>query len=199
MAGFDPPEDKVEGLKVGWKAYIYKSSIVRCSNCERSHPMPATEENQWEFTVERQLPLKRWHAYRVAVDRMEEWWWHPSSRPVTEIRIGMAAGSPFKAFTDNSSDVQEGIVLSVRPGWFFHITDALHGGMRPATPSMVGSWTFGSATGGFARHVARIRHFSEADYSRNLDRGLERRWNEAADKLVALCEEGIGAIKRHRV
>ncbi len=159
----------------------------------------ASEDNNWEISVERHLPLKRWHAYRVAVDRMEEWWWHPSSRPVANILVNLSAGAVFKATTDEPAVVQEGIILRVRPGWHFYMTDAFRAEGRPATPSMVGSWSFSSAIHGYCTHVATIRHFSEADYRRNLTLGLEERWSEAADKLVRLCEEGIGAIKRHRM
>ena len=158
----------------------------------------ASPDNNWEFSVERNLPIRRWHAYRIAVDRMEEWWWHPSSRPVANISTSLAAGGGFSATTEEPALVQEGMILSVRPGWHFHMTDAFRMGPRPATPSMVGSWFFKSTIRNYTTHVATIRHFSESDYQRSLTSGLEEGWNSAADKLARLCDEGIGAIKRHR-
>lgn len=159
----------------------------------------ASADNNWEFSVERNLRIRRWHAYRIAVDCMEEWWWHPSSRPVANIVTHLATGNGFTATTEEPAIVQEGMILRVRPGWHFEMTDAFTLGARPATPSMVGTWFFKSMIHGYTTHVATIRHFSEADYQRNLALGLEEGWNNAADRLVRLCEEGIGAIKWHRM
>lgn len=151
----------------------------------------ASAENCWEIRVIRRLPLKRHLAYRVLTGRIAEWWWHPSPRPVSSILVDWRANGIFQAKADDGDVVQEGIILEERRGTYFYMTDAFRYPGRPGTPSMVGFWSVGNAEAGFSEHVAVIRHFTEEDYLRNLALGLEQGWNEAADRFVELCEEGI--------
>ncbi len=149
----------------------------------------ATAENNWEMRLERRVPLKRHVAYRVLTGRIAEWWWHPTSRPVSEVRVDWRSGGVFQAKAEGSDVLQEGVIIEKRPGWYFYMTDALRYAGRPGTPSMVGRWSMGSSDSGFSTHLAVIRHFTEADYQRSLAIGLEQGWNEAADRFVKLCNE----------
>jgi uncharacterized protein YndB with AHSA1/START domain len=157
----------------------------------------ASAENHWEIRVERQIPLKRHVAYRVMVNRIAEWWWCSPSVPVSTINANWRANGVFSVKGNSGATLQEGIILEVRPGWYFYITDALLYGGRPSTPSMVGCWSISTTSGEHSQYLngvcstylAVIRHFSEADYLRNRALGLEQGWNEAADRLVKICEE----------
>lgn len=198
----------------GWKAVIYLSSLspaqtilnalgadvpprCQCGNLLRSEQAVgesmtgASAQNHWEMRIERRVPLKRHIAYRALTGRIAEWWWHPSSHPVSDILVDWRANGIFQAKAHASDAVQEGIILEMRPGWYFYMTDALRYSGRPGTPSMVGFWSVGNSDAGFCTHTAVIRHFSEADYQQNLTLGFEQGWNEAADRFVKLCEEGI--------
>jgi uncharacterized protein YndB with AHSA1/START domain len=161
----------------------------------------ASAENHWELRIERLVPLKRHVAYRVMVNHISEWWWHPSFCPVSYIQIDWRANGVFRVKDDSGNVIQEGIILEVRPGWDFQMTDALHVGGRPARPSMVGSWSFSttpkdhpsyemvrSHNGNCSTFSAVIKHFSHADYLRSRALGFEQGWNEAADRLVKFCE-----------
>lgn len=150
----------------------------------------ASAENHWEIRVRRRVPLKRHVAYRVLTGRIAEWWWHPSSLPVSDVLVDWRANGVFQAKADGSDVLQEGIILEKRPGWHFYMTDALRYSGRPGTPSMVGCWSMGSSDEGCSEHLAVIRHFSENDYLRNVALGLEQGWNDAADRFVKLCEAG---------
>lgn len=151
----------------------------------------ASEENCWEMRVNRRVPLKRHLAYRVLTGRIAEWWWHPSSCPVSNILVDWRANGIFRAKADGCDSVQEGTILEERRGTYFYMTDALRGSGLPGTPTMVGFWSVGNAEAGFSDHVAMIRHFTEEHYLRNLALGLEEGWNEAADRFVKLCEAGV--------
>ncbi len=151
----------------------------------------ASAENHWEICVRRRVPLKRHVAYRVLTGRIAEWWWHPSSLPVSDVLVDWRANGVFQAKADGSSVLQEGIILEKRPGWYFYMTDAVRYSGRPGTPSMVGCWSMGSSDGGCSEHLAVIRHFSEDDYLSNVALGIEQGWNDAADRFVKLCEAGV--------
>lgn len=151
----------------------------------------ASAENNWEMRFNRRVPLKRHLAYRVMTGRIAEWWWHPSSHPVSNILVDWRANGIFQAKADGCDTVQEGIILEERRGTYFYMTDALRYSGFPGTPSMVGFWSVGTAEAGFSEHVARIRHFTEEDYLRNRALGFEQGWSDAADRFVALCEEGV--------
>lgn len=156
-------------------------------------------ENHWELRLERLIPLKRHVAFRVMRSRIGDWWWHPFLCSVSHQFIDWRPGGRF-AITDMvGKPILEGIILSLRPGWFFEMTDALHVGGRPAKPTMVGTWSFTSTprdhplyekvqvNGDCASFSIVIRHFSEAEYLKSKALGFEQGWNDAADKLVTIC------------
>lgn len=158
--------------------------------------MVASAEIQWEIRIERRVPLKRHVAYRVLVNRIVEWWWHPFTSSFSELIVDWHPNGRFLIKDGNGQILNKGTILNIRPGWFFSMTDAIVSG-RPASPSMVGYWSLSSVprdspdyiTSERSAYVATIRHFSEHDYLRNRVLGIEQGWNDSADRFVQFCQE----------
>ena len=156
-------------------------------------------KNHWELHIERLVPLKRHVAYRVMRNHISDWWWHPSVNSGLHHFIDWRPSGRF-AITDMfGTVVQESIILDLRHGWYFQMTDAFRVGGQPAMPTMVGHWSFMSTprdhqsyeavqvNGDCSTFSTKIRHFSEADYLRSKALGFEQGWNDAADRLVTIC------------
>ncbi|WP_267388559.1 hypothetical protein [Sphingomonas sp. GC_Shp_3] len=156
-------------------------------------------ENHWELRVERLVPRKRHVAYRVLINRIAEWWWHPFPTPKAQFIIDWRAGEQFRIISINGTVTQSGVIMRIRRGWYFYMTDAVDFACRPGRPSMVCSWSIRNTPKDDPRRlpnecatlVSTIRHFSEEDYQRNLALGLERGWNESADRFAEMCKERI--------
>ena len=160
----------------------------------------ASAENHWELRIERLVPLKRHVAYRVMRTHIRDWWYHPSLCLVSNVLIDWRSSGAFRMTDATGNAIQDGIIHNLRHGSYFQMTDAFVGFGLPAKPSMIGLWGFETTpidhpsygavragNGDCSTHFSVIRHFSEADYLRSRAQGFEKGWNDAADRLVKLC------------
>lgn len=176
-------------------AQLFKRAIGKGDRRDNRSNRPSSE-NYWELRIERIVPCKRHHAYRVLVDNFADLWWHPSRRLSSRFHIDLRPGGQFSFRGADQQLIQAGTVLNTRLGWHISITDAIIDG-HPGAPSMVVHWSIKTtprddpdrSPGNRSTYTVRVQHFSKSEYKRNISLGIERRLADSADRFVKLCEE----------
>ena len=128
-------------------------------------------------------------VWRVATERMAEWWC-PRPWRVEIVEMDWRAGgrSAMVMHGPNGEAMpQEGVFLEVSPGERFVFTDAFAVGWQPQGPFMVGTMAFADE-GGKTRYTASARHWTKEACEQHRAMGFEQGWAVVADQLAALAE-----------
>jgi len=142
-----------------------------------------------ELSVTRLIDAPVELVWRVATERMAEWWcprpwtaeiveqdWRPGGRSAMIMR------GP-----DGEEHPMEGVLLEVTPGRRFVFTDAFKAGWIPQTAFMTGLFEFADE-GGKTRYTASSRHWNAEALAQHEAMGFADGWGKAADQLIELVE-----------
>jgi uncharacterized protein YndB with AHSA1/START domain len=157
-----------------------------------------TNENL-ELSVTRLIDAPVETVWKIATERLEEWWC-PKPWTVEIIEQDWRAGgrSAMVMRGPNGEEMpQEGVFLEVTPGKRFVFTDALATGWRPQGPFMVGAMEFADENGK-TRYTGRARHWTKEAYDQHKAMGFEQGWATVAEQLAALAEAETKAPVRSR-
>jgi uncharacterized protein YndB with AHSA1/START domain len=147
-----------------------------------------TAENL-ELSVTRLIDAPVETVWKVATERMEEWWC-PKPWTVEIIEQDWRAGgrSAVVMRGPNGEEMpHEGVFLEVSPGKRFVFTDALTAGWHPKGPFMVGTMEFADEKGK-TRYTGSARHWTREAYDQHKAMGFEQGWAAVAEQLAALAE-----------
>jgi uncharacterized protein YndB with AHSA1/START domain len=145
----------------------------------------------YELSVTRMIDAPVETVWRIATERMAEWWC-PKPWTVEIVEQDWRAGgrSAMVMHGPNGETMpQEGVLLEVTPNERFVFTDALTAGWQPAGPFMIGIIAFADE-GGRTRYTGTARHWTREAYEQHRDMGFEQGWATVADQLAALAEQG---------
>jgi uncharacterized protein YndB with AHSA1/START domain len=142
-----------------------------------------------ELSVTRLIDAPRDLVWRIATERLAEWWCpRPWTTEIVELdwraggRSAMVMHGP-----EGEAHAQEGVFLEVVPQVRFVFTDAYAVGWVPQTPFMTGIFTVADEGGG-TRYTASARHWSEAAKTQHAGMGFDAGWSAVAAQLAALAE-----------
>ncbi|WP_375397182.1 SRPBCC family protein [uncultured Sphingomonas sp.] len=128
-------------------------------------------------------------VWRIATQRMSEWWCpRPWTTEIVELdwrpggRSAMIMHGP-----EGEEHPQEGVFLEVVPGVRFVFADAYRAGWVPQTPFMTGIFEFAEEDGK-TRYTASARHWTEEARARHEAMGFTDGWSAVAGQLAALAE-----------
>lgn len=150
-----------------------------------------------ELSVTRLIDAPVATVWRIATERMEEYWC-PKPWTVEIIEQDWRAGgrSAMMMRGPNGEEVpQEGVFLEVLPGKRFVFTDAFTAGWHPKSPFIVGTIEF-TDEGGKTRYHASARHWTKEACDRHKEMGFEQGWTAVAQQLAALAEAEAKAAAR---
>jgi len=142
-----------------------------------------------ELSVTRLIDAPVETVWKVATERLEEWWC-PKPWTVEIVEQDWRAGGRSAMIMrgpDGEEMPQEGVFLEVTPDVRFVFTDALRAGWKPQSPFIVGTMEFADE-GGKTRYTASARHWTEEAYDRHKAMGFEQGWATVAEQLAALAE-----------
>ncbi len=129
-------------------------------------------------------------VWKIATERLEEWWC-PKPWTVEIIEQDWRAGgrSAMVMRGPNGEEMpQEGVFLEVSPGERFVFTDALATDWHPQGGMfMVGIMEF-RAENGKTRYTGRARHWTREAYDQHKAMGFEQGWAAVAEQLATLAE-----------
>ena len=136
-----------------------------------------TDENL-ELSVTRLIDAPVETVWKIATERMEEWWC-PKPWTVEIIEQDWRAGgrSAMVMRGPNGEEMpHEGVFLEVSPGKRFVFTDAFATGWHPKGPFMVGTMEFADE-GGKTRYTGSARHWTREAYDQHKAMGFEQGWD----------------------
>jgi uncharacterized protein YndB with AHSA1/START domain len=142
-----------------------------------------------ELSVTRLIDAPVETVWKVATERLQEWWC-PKPWTVEIIEQDWRAGgrSAVVMRGPNGEEVpHEGVFLEVTQGKRFVFTDAFAAGWHPQGPFMVGTMAFADE-GGKTRYTGTARHWTKEAYDQHKAMGFEQGWAAVAGQLAALAE-----------
>lgn len=146
-------------------------------------------DDSLELSVTRLIKAPVATVWRVATERLQEWWC-PKPWTVEIIEQDWRAGGRSATVMrgpDGEVMSQEGVFLEVTPGVRFVFTDAFASGWHPQSPFIVGAMEFASEGVG-TRYTATVRHWTKEARDRHEAMGFEHGWTTAAEQLAAIAE-----------
>jgi uncharacterized protein YndB with AHSA1/START domain len=146
---------------------------------------------RYELSVTRLIDAPVDTVWRIATERLAEWWC-PKPWRVEIVALDWRAGgrsSMVMHGPDGEAMPQEGVFLEVTPGVRFVFTDAFTAGWQPAGPFMVGTIAF-AGEGDGTRYTGTARHWTQEACEQHRAMGFEQGWGAVADQLAALAERG---------
>src|ERR1700761_7119632 len=120
-----------------------------------------TNENL-ELTVTRLIDAPVGTVWKVAIERLAEWWC-PKPWTVEIVEQDWRAGGRSAMVMrgpNGEAMPQEGVMLEVTPGKRFVFTDAFSAGWQPKAAFMVGTMAFDDE-GGKTRYTGTARHWTK--------------------------------------
>lgn len=146
-------------------------------------------DNDLTLSVTRLIDAPVETVWRIATERMAEWWC-PKPWTVEIVEQDWRAGGRSAVIMrgPNGEEMpQEGVLLEVTPNTRFVFTDAFAVGWVPQRPFMVGTMEFADE-GGKTRYTASARHWDAASCQQHREMGFEAGWSAVAEQLAALAE-----------
>lgn len=152
-------------------------------------PLQAPDQGDLTLSVTRLIDAPVDLVWRVATQRMEDWFCPKPWRAEVVEQDWRAGGRSALVMhgPDGERMPQEGVFLEVTPGIRFVFTDAFAAGWQPRGPFMVGTMEF-AAEDGKTRYTASARHWAREAYEQHKAMGFEQGWGIVADQLAALAE-----------
>ncbi|MDB5706392.1 MAG: ATPase [Sphingomonas bacterium] len=142
-----------------------------------------------ELSVTRLIDAPVERVWRIATERLAEWWCpKPWTTEIVEQdwRAGGRSAMIMRG-PDGEEHPMEGVFLEVTPNRRFVFTDAFKAGWIPQTAFMVGFFEFADE-GGRTRYTAGARHWSEEALKQHEAMGFVEGWGKVAEQLAALAE-----------
>jgi uncharacterized protein YndB with AHSA1/START domain len=121
-----------------------------------------------ELSVTRLIDAPVATVWKIATERLEEWWC-PKPWRVAIVEQDWRAGgrSAMVMHGPNGEEMpHEGVLLEVSPGKRFVFTDAFTKGWNPQSPFMVGTMEF-AGEGGKTRYTGSARHWTKESYDQH--------------------------------
>jgi uncharacterized protein YndB with AHSA1/START domain len=146
-------------------------------------------DETFELSVTRLIDAPVGTVWRIATERVGEWWC-PKPWTVEIIEQDWRAGgrSAMVMHGPNGEEMpQEGVFLEVTPGRRFVFTDAFKTGWCPQGPFMVGIMEFADE-GGKTRYSGKARHWTREAFDQHKAMGFEQGWAVVAGQLATLAE-----------
>ena len=155
-----------------------------------------TAENL-ELSVTRLIDAPVETVWKVATERMEDWWCpKPWTTKIVEHDWRAGGRSALVMRGPNGEEMpHEGVFLEVLPGKRFVFTDAFTAGWHPKGPFMVGTMEFNDENGK-TRYTASARHWTKEACEQHKLMGFEQGWAAVAEQLAALAEAEKSASTR---
>jgi len=157
-------------------------------------PLQAPDQGDLTLSVTRLIDAPVDTVWRVATERLEEWFCPKPWRAEVVEQDWRAGGRSALVMhgPDGEHMPQEGVFLEVTPpspsaDARFVFTDAFAAGWQPQGPFMVGTMEF-AAEGDRTRYTASARHWAREAYEQHKAMGFEQGWGIVADQLAALAE-----------
>lgn len=147
-----------------------------------------TNEN-FELSVSRLIEAPVETVWKIATERMEEWWC-PKPWTVEIIAQEWRAGGRSAMIMrgpNGEEMLNEGVLLEVTQGKRFVFTDAFRAGWEPHGPFMVGTIEFADENGN-TRYTGTARHWTKEAFDQHKAMGFEQGWTVVAQQLAALAE-----------
>ncbi len=147
-------------------------------------------DRTYELSVTRLIGAPVETVWRIATERLAEWWC-PRPWTVEIVELDWRAGGRSAMVMhgpDGEAMPQEGVFLEVTPGVRFVFTDAFAAGWQPQGPFMVGTIELADEGGG-TRYTGTARHWTQEAYAQHKEMGFEQGWGTVAAQLAALAEQ----------
>lgn len=152
--------------------------------------MTGNEVDGWQLTVERRIAASPERVWKIATERLAEWWC-PKPWRTEIVALEWRSGGPFHTRMIGPNPGEEssvaGVLLEVDPGRRFVFSDAFAPGWIPQKPFMAGCFEL-APDGAGTRLVAWSRHWDEAAMKSHAEMGFAEGWGIVTDQLAALCE-----------
>lgn len=148
-----------------------------------------------ELSVTRLIDAPVEQVWKIATERMTEWWCpKPWKTEIVEQdwRAGGRSAMIMRG-PEGEEHAMEGVVLEVVPNTRFIFTDAFKVGWVPQTPFMTGIFAFADE-GGKTRYTASARHWSAEAKVQHEAMGFIDGWSKVAEQLAGIAEAEAKAI-----
>ncbi len=147
-----------------------------------------------ELIITRVIDAPREKVYRAWTDpeRLKQWFApKPWTTPVVETDV-RAGGSSFIVMRgpDGHEFPNRGVYLEVVENERLVFTDAYTRAWEPSTKPFMTVIVTLDDLGGRTRYTARVLHWSAEDRDKHAKMGFHQGWNQCADQLANLVEQG---------